>query len=182
MTNFLKVKDFMTTMCQLPEDGSVPEVNKDIVALRLELILEEYIELTEALLSKDNIDAQVLIALLRESSHAISLLKEESIDIDKVEVADALADIEYVNSGAAHAFGIDLDKCFEEVHRSNMTKACSSEEEANKTIAKYATKGVEAYSLEVSSGKRLVLRASDNKVLKSINYSEANLAPIVEGG
>lgn len=62
---------------------------------------------------------QLRIALIEEE---ISELKDAIQQNDLVEVADALADILYVVYGAGLAFGIDLDKCFREVHRSNMTK------------------------------------------------------------
>ena len=92
MTNFLKVKDFMSIFGQ--EVKSKPEFPaKSILRLRLKLIKEELDEFEQALKDKD--------------------LKE---------VADALTDILYVTYGAGHAFGIDLDKCFDEVQRSNMSK------------------------------------------------------------
>ena len=92
MTNFEKVKEFMNTFGQ--EVKNNPEFpNEKIIDLRKKLIEEEFQELKDAI--KDN---------------------------DIVEVADALTDILVVTYGAGVAFGIDLDKCFEEVHRSNMSK------------------------------------------------------------
>ncbi len=92
MSNFLKVKIFMDTYGQ--EVKSKAEFpNKNIVNLRLNLIKEELEELQEA-------------------------IKQE----DLLEVADALTDILYVTYGAGHAFGIDLDNCFDEVQKSNMSK------------------------------------------------------------
>ncbi len=92
MSNFLKVKMFMDTYGQ--EVKSKAEFpNKNIVNLRLNLIKEELEELQEA-------------------------IKQE----DLLEVADALTDILYVTYGAGHAFGIDLDNCFNEVQKSNMSK------------------------------------------------------------
>ena len=92
MSNFLKVKIFMDTYGQ--EVKSKAEFpNKNIVNLRLNLIKEELEELQEA-------------------------IKQE----DLLEVADALTDILYVTYGAGHAFGIDLDNCFNEVQKSNMSK------------------------------------------------------------
>ena len=92
MSNFLKVKKFMDTYGQ--EVKSKAEFpNKNIVKLRLNLIKEELEELQEA-------------------------IKQE----DLLEVADALTDILYVTYGAGHAFGIDLDNCFYEVQKSNMSK------------------------------------------------------------
>ena len=92
MTNFDKVGTFMKTFGQ--EVKTKPSFSTDkINKLRLDLIKEEIAELTEAMNNKD-----------------------------LLEVADALTDILYVTYGAGHAFGIDLDKCFEEVQNSNMSK------------------------------------------------------------
>ena len=92
MTNFNKVGTFMKTFGQ--EVKNKPSFSTDkINKLRLDLIKEELDELKEAMDNKD-----------------------------LLEVADALTDILYVTYGAGHAFGIDLDKCFEEVQNSNMSK------------------------------------------------------------
>ncbi len=92
MTNFEKVGLFMTTFGQ--EVKKKPSFSSDkINNLRISLIEEELNEFKEAVSKKD--------------------LKE---------VADALTDILYVTYGAGHAFGINLDKCFEEVQKSNMSK------------------------------------------------------------
>ena len=92
MSNFNKVGTFMKTFGQ--EVKSKPSFSSDkINKLRIDLIKEELDELQEAM--KNN---------------------------DLLEVADALTDILYVTYGAGHAFGINLDKCFEEVQNSNMSK------------------------------------------------------------
>ena len=92
MTNFESVKKFMQTFGQEVRTKA-SFPNYKITSLRLSLINEELSELKEAI---------------------------EKKDIN--EVADALTDILYVTYGAGHAFGIDLDKCFEEVQNSNMSK------------------------------------------------------------
>ena len=92
MSNFSKVGIFMKTFGQ--EVKKKPSFSTDkINKLRLDLIKEELSELTDAINNKD-----------------------------LIEVADALTDILYVTYGAGHAFGIDLDKCFDEVQNSNMSK------------------------------------------------------------
>ena len=92
MTNFQKVKKFMQTFGQ--EVKLKPSFSTEkINELRYNLIKEELEELKQAITNKD-----------------------------LLEVADALTDILYVTYGAGHAFGIDLDKCFEEVQNSNMSK------------------------------------------------------------
>ena len=92
MTNFESVKKFMETFGQEIKEKASFPDDK-ITSLRYDLIKEELDELKEAMDKKD--------------------IKE---------VADALTDILYVTYGAGHAFGIDLDKCFEEVQNSNMSK------------------------------------------------------------
>ena len=92
MTNFESVEKFMETFGQEIKTKAGFPEDK-IVNLRLDLIREELSELEEAVAKKD--------------------IKE---------VADALTDILYVTYGAGHAFGINLDKCFEEVQNSNMSK------------------------------------------------------------
>ena len=92
MTNFDKVGIFMKTFGQ--EVKNQPAFSSEkINNLRYDLIKEELLELKDAMEKKD-----------------------------LLEVADALTDILYVTYGAGHAFGIDLDKCFEEVQNSNMSK------------------------------------------------------------
>ena len=92
MTNFEKVKLFMDTYGQEVKDKAEFSDAKTN-KLRIDLIKEELEELTQAM--NDN---------------------------NLLEVADALTDILYVTYGAGHAFGIDLDKCFDEVQNSNMSK------------------------------------------------------------
>jgi len=109
-------------------------------------------------------------------------LQEAIEDKDMVEIADALCDIQYVLSGAVLEFGLGekFRELFEEVQRSNMSKACESEEEARKTVTYYKTeKDTDAY-YEQRDGKWLVYRVGDNKTLKSINYSPADLKSILE--
>ena len=92
MSNFESVKKFMKTFGQEVKEKA-EFPNKKITSLRYDLIREELEELRKAI---DNNDIK--------------------------EVADALTDILYVTYGAGHAFGINLDKCFEEVQKSNMSK------------------------------------------------------------
>tara|TARA_B100000029_G_scaffold473405_1_gene514744 strand:- start:181 stop:549 length:369 start_codon:yes stop_codon:yes gene_type:complete len=122
MSNFLKVKDFMQNFGQ--DVLAKPKFpEKKIVKLRLDLIKEELNELEEAI--KNN---------------------------DLLEVADALTDILYVTYGAGHAFGINLDGCFDEVQKSNMSKLDKN--------------GKPIYN-------------NDGKVLKGPNYIEPNLKKFV---
>jgi len=108
-------------------------------------------------------------------------LEDAIADNDLVEVADALADIQYVLSGAILEFGLGdkFKTLFDEVQRSNMSKTCKTMEEAEATRAHYEQKdGTESY-IEASDGHFLVYRKGDNKTLKSVNYSPADLKSIL---
>jgi predicted HAD superfamily Cof-like phosphohydrolase len=118
------------------------------------------------------------ISLLQEE---LDELKQAIEDKDIIEISDALSDIQYVLSGAILEFGLGnkFDDLFLEVQRSNMSKACSSIKEAIETISHYKKKdGTESMYKQVGD-KWIVYRISDNKVLKSINYSPANLKKII---
>ena len=122
MSNFSKVGIFMKTFGQ--DVKNKPSFSTDkINKLRIDLIKEELDELNEAMKNKD-----------------------------LLEVADALTDILYVTYGAGHAFGIDLDKCFNEVQNSNMSKLDSN--------------GKPIYN-------------SDGKVMKGPNYFKPDLSKFV---
>lgn len=118
------------------------------------------------------------VSLLAEELHE---LKQAIEDNNLVEIADALCDLQYVLSGAILEFGL-ADKfkaLFDEVHRSNMSKACKSAEEAHDTIQHYRKNHqCDAYHKEEES-LYLVYRTNDNKTLKSINYSPADLKGIL---
>ncbi len=153
-TNFEKVGEFHE-LFEHPKHSSLNkdifELNHKLVDLRIKLIEEEVGELKEAIEKKD--------------------FKE---------VADALSDILYVVYGAGHAFGIDLDKTFDEVHDSNMTKACKTEEEAIETI-NYIKETQPRYkdpSYKISKdGKYYIIYDKETgKILKNKNYREVDLS------
>ena len=131
-----------------------------------------------AIPSKERCDLR--ISLLAEE---LKELQQAVDDNNLIEVADALCDLQYVLAGAILEFGLGekFKELFDEVHRSNMSKACKSVEEAGQTIEHYrATADTESYHNEVD-GLFLVYRTADNKTLKSINYSPADLGGILEG-
>jgi predicted HAD superfamily Cof-like phosphohydrolase len=107
-------------------------------------------------------------------------LQQAIIDNDMIEVADALCDIQYVLAGAVLEFGLGnkFSELFNEVQRSNMSKACETLQEAKETVSYYTDQGIEAY-ISPSDGRFLIYRKSDNKTLKSINYSPADLKKIL---
>ena len=123
MTNFKSVRKFMETFGQEIKEKA-SFPNDKITSLRYDLIKEELDEFKEAIDKKD--------------------IKE---------VADALTDILYVTYGAGHAFGIDLDKCFEEVQNSNMSKL---------------------------GGDGKPIFNQNGKVMKGPNYFKPNLSKFVE--
>jgi predicted HAD superfamily Cof-like phosphohydrolase len=126
--------------------------SKDRCELRVKLIQEELDEMRDAI-KKDNI----------------------------IEISDSLGDLMVVLCGSILEFGMGekFNDIFNEIHRSNMSKACNSIKEAIETLSHYKKKdGTEGYYKEVN-GKWIVYRSGDNKVLKSINYSPANLNDII---
>ena len=121
MTHFKDVETFMTTFEQeVHTKFNTP--NTDDVKLRLELILEEFIELYVATVKVQSPTSVMATTFLQGASRAISELTDEDIELDHMEIADALTDIEYVTLGAGHTFGVNLDKTFDEVQSSNMSK------------------------------------------------------------
>ena len=99
-------------------------------------------------------------------------LEDAIYDKNKTEVIDSLADIMYVVLGAAVAFDIDLDKAFDEVHRSNMTKFCKTEAEAKETVDYYnKLKKYDSPTYEKRGDLWVVFNKSTGKVLKSIEWS-----------
>jgi predicted HAD superfamily Cof-like phosphohydrolase len=140
-----KVKEFHLRFGQpIVEKPSFP--SKERCDFRLELIREEFKELVTAV---DNSDLK--------------------------ETVDGICDLIYVIVGTAIEFGLSdkLKNNFDETHRSNMTKACSTIEEAQATVDHYYIRGIDAY-YEESDGSFLVRRLSDDKILKSVNYSPVN--------
>lgn len=131
-SNFEKVKEFMTVFGQEVKD-SPQWPDRAVVGLREELIREEFQELKDA---------------IQDFLNNRTSEKEALID-----VADALTDILVVTYGAGVAFGIDLDACFREVHRSNMSK--------------------------LGEDGKPIYREGDGKILKGPNYSKPDLETVL---
>ena len=159
-TNFEKVIQFNET-AQVDRAGpaesqSVLTARPGLVKSCLALITEEVRELNDAITAND-----------------------------LTETRDALADILYVVYGMAYRLGIDADRDFALVHESNMTKFCSSEEEARATVAQYRAKyeaGESPYDTpayrKATTGESLwiVFNESTGKVLKNMNYKPVDLS------
>ena len=127
-------------------ETSIDLNNEQLTSFRMALIDEEVEELREALINKD-----------------------------RVEVIDALSDILYVVYGAGKTFGIDLDKSFDIVHESNMSKFCKTEEEAKETV-KYYEQNIKLYKTPTyrqNGDLWIVYNGDTGKILKSINYIPA---------
>ena len=148
----------------------------------LNLVAEFHKTFNHPVLEKPTIPSEnrckLRVALLNEE---LKELEVAILEKDIVGIADALCDIQYVLSGAILEFGLGekFKTLFEEVQRSNMSKACETEEEARQTVDHYRNKdGTDCYYEKVGE-KWLVYRTSDNKTIKSIGYSPANLARII---
>tara|TARA_B110000914_G_C15249886_1_gene348085 strand:- start:118 stop:618 length:501 start_codon:yes stop_codon:yes gene_type:complete len=151
-TNFQKVKEFNEIFGvptpEIPEKNVVTN-NPALTKLRQALIEEECKEFVEAV-----------------------------TDNNFTEMIDALADILYVVYGAGAAFGVDLDKAFDIVHNSNMSKVCKTESEAIKTVEWYMENQLETYDSpdyrkSVDGKYWIVFNKSTGKILKSISYNPA---------
>jgi predicted HAD superfamily Cof-like phosphohydrolase len=148
----------------------------------LNLVAEFHKTFKHPILTQPTIPAEdrckLRVALIAEE---LKELEVAILEKDIVGVADALADIQYVLAGAVLEFGLGdkFNALFEEVQRSNMSKACRTQEEAEATVEHYRKKdGTECY-YKMEDGKWLVYRKSDNKTIKSIDYSPADLDTIV---
>ena len=151
MSNFKKVREF-NRVFGVPEHSTpqldISKSNPELTKLRMDLITEECREFVEAV---DNHDF--------------------------TEMVDALADILYVVYGAGASFGVDLNKAFDIVHKSNMSKVCKTEEEAQETVEWYRENKLDVYdspAYRKSGDYWVVYNKSSGKVLKSINYQRVN--------
>lgn len=158
MSNFQKVVDFNNAFGVTVKDEThqtVFEDDQSLVKLRLGLVNEEVKELNEAV-----------------ENH------------DFVETIDALADILYVVYGAGASFGIDLDKAFNIVHDSNMSKLCKTEEEAKETVEWYKENDERydspSYRKGVTGDYWVVFNKSSGKILKSVNYTPADFKTMLK--
>lgn len=119
-----------------------------------------------------NLDDQLALKLIEEE---VEELKVALANNDKVEVADALGDILFVVYGAAYRYGMDANKIFAEVARSNFSKFCLTEQEALDTIATYNKANTDGFADCRKEGDYwIVYRVSDGKLLKNNKWSPPN--------
>lgn len=158
-TNFEKVVEFNETFGVPVSDIPQKDIfvkNPALVKLRMDLIREEVKELEQAI--SDN---------------------------DMIETIDALSDILYVVYGMGASLGINLDKSFDIVHNSNMSKLCQSEDEAKKNVAYYMNNvnnfgyDTPCYRKTADGKYYVVYNKSTGKVLKSVNYTPANFDQMI---
>ena len=130
---------------------------------------------TPTIPSKERCDLRV--SLIQEELNELS---EAIHNKDLVEIADALCDLQYVLSGAILEFGLaeKFPELFNEVQRSNMSKACKNNEEADLTQESYKNQSITT-TTETVGNVIIIKRYPDNKILKNINYSSAQLADIL---
>lgn len=175
-----KVKEFMKTFNQsISENPVFPD--EKIMELRLNIMLEELIELSEAMGPTMYGYMQRLLFNHSQKVHYDMEKKRETMKPDMVKVLDSLCDQRYVNDGTILAFGLDkvFEEAFDDVHKSNMSKACDCQEDEEATIEKYKQEGIECIS-EHRNGLAIILRTSDRKVVKSINYNPVKLEKYIE--
>lgn len=175
--NYIKeVKEFMTTFGQ-PTPDTIIDISEDRNKLRIALIFEELKEYAEA----SGLKGYFAYDLCKH--HYKEIADGELVDevVNKVEQFDALEDLQYVLSGAVieHGFDTVFDKGFEEVHRSNMTKAIKSAEDLDNTLELHDLKGNYAFSTKSTEYPTVLYRHPDMKVIKSASYSPANLKSIL---
>ena len=131
---------------------------------------------TPQIQSKERCDLRV--TLIQEE---LDEMKEAIEKGDVIEIADSLGDLMVVLCGSILEFGMGdkFNDIFENIHNSNMSKACDSKKEALETLSHYKQKDGTEGRYEEVNGKYIVYRSNDNKVLKSVGYSPASLKDII---
>ena len=157
-----------------------PQPTEAKLDLLLDLLLEELTEAVQAGTAKNQ---RNFIQLLEKAQRKLAFdLKSEDEKIDLIELRDAVADMFVVNANIVYHFGINDQKDFEDVMKSNNSKYCTTEEEAEATVQAYQSgthwdkpnQVLNAFSEKVDN--IYVIRNKDNgKILKSINYKPVEL-------
>lgn len=115
---------------------------------------------------------------LKEMTFDLKLIDEEyketalaAVSGDIIEYQDGLGDVLWTTIRAMLNAGIDPEETIQAIYKSNMSKSCTSIEEAEESVVHYLKQGIKAYFIEYE-GYYLIKRSSDNKILKSINFRE----------
>lgn len=161
------VSEFQTLFEQ-PILNKEDEIPIDRRKLRLALLFEELAELSSAY----GLDKYFTELCFKQRPDLINTNK-----LNKKEVLDATCDLQYILCGTILENGQqnEFDPAFADVHASNISKLCTSMNEAINTKVKYASEGISTYEKELGNVYIGVFRESDNKVLKSINYKPVDL-------
>ena len=160
-SNFSKVVDFNAQF------GVLPDTN---------------LKINSNILEEDTKQVEFCMKLIREEMLELEIAVKEK---DFVETIDALADILYVVYGASSRFGVDMDHVFDLVHKNNMSKLCSSEEEAKETVKYYEENkeklGYDSPTYRQAPDKKhwVVYNSTTNKVLKSIKWKPVDLSYLI---
>lgn len=163
-----QVREFMKTFGQdTPENPTIPDAKTR--TLRVKLLLEEVLELADASGVRVTVAHDYLAGGVLKTD-SLAFQHDESTPADLVGVADALADIDYVNQGAAVAYGLVLQPFSDEVHRSNMTKLWKKEEIEQATALGYTVTPV---------GDKYLVKRPDGKVVKSPSYEPVDLKGVL---
>lgn len=181
-----QVKEFHKTFQPNTVVDKIVDLNLERRKLRINLLFEELEELAKA----SAVDKHFFELLenkylsLKEKNKFSNLFISDAEEylIDYKGVIDAFCDLQYVLSGAILEFGMDniFDSAFEEVHRSNMSKAHNTKEEAELT-QEYRLKNYnEETFIEEHAGKFIVKRKNDSKIMKNKNYSAPNLEVFIK--
>ncbi len=174
------VKDFMVTFKQpVLNSPTIPAMDR--IKLRLSLILEELDELAEAAGAREEFAKMLTEKSFKIKSKSIEGVPNQPEPKSLVGCLDAFCDLQYVLDGAIQEFGMANEFLlgFQEVHDSNMSKVCHTEQEAFDTMDHHAAEHGACHVKE-SNGKFLVYRSSDNKVMKSKYYKPAQLDQFIE--
>ena len=159
-----------------PVQKDIITIPEDRARLRIALIFEELKEYAEACglpyYFEDLCDNYCIDVHNKTQVHPLDTTPNQ------VEQLDALLDLEYVVLGAVHehGFGEIFDKAFDDVHNSNMSKACNTEDIAKLTIDKYEAEQKSCYYKQIGDFFVVYDRNTD-KVLKSVNYKPVDLEP-----
>jgi predicted HAD superfamily Cof-like phosphohydrolase len=159
-----------------------PILNKeDVISverrkLRLTLLFEELTELAEAYGCVSSFKDLVFDYINKDYLYNPLNDKDTNI-LNKKEVLDATCDLQYILCGTILENGQqnEFDPAFIDVHESNMSKLCKGMKEAALTIQDYQSKGINVTYKKISKDLIAIIRESDNKILKNINYKPVNL-------
>jgi predicted HAD superfamily Cof-like phosphohydrolase len=140
--------------------------------LRLSLLFEELTELADAYGLEGYFEK-----LCFHNCNQDGVFNEDTNILNKKEVLDATCDLQYILSGTILENGQqnEFDSAFKDVHDSNMSKLCKGMKEAALTIQDYQSKGINVTYKKISKDLIAIIRESDNKILKNINYKPVNL-------